>query len=107
VCKVPERFLTEGRHRLEIQRSEAPPPHPTVLDSVGLRLLSSRLDAGALRLDLAGPGRALGRFHAASRPVVVDGGRELACRWDEGTGVGWVEVCRGPEAVEVLLRAGC
>jgi hypothetical protein len=103
VCKVPGAALGPGAHRLEIERTDRPPDHPFVLDSVGLRLLGSALEGGRLRLSLAGPGRAWVRFYAPIAPVVIDAGHVLDCRWDAATGLGWVEVSRGEETGELRI----
>lgn len=104
VCKVPAARLGAGQHQLEITRCAAAPEHPFALDSVGLELRGSRVEGGALYLELAGPGRALLRFHAPAPPQVRQGSQELPCSWDAGTGIGWVEVARGTEVQEICIR---
>ena len=104
VCKIPALCLSAGAHRLDIERCATPPAIPFVLDSVGLQLLGSRLVDVALHLNLAGPGRALVRFHANQQPAVTQAGLEIPCTWDPATGIGWVEVARGAETQEISIR---
>ncbi|HEY3397625.1 MAG TPA: hypothetical protein VGM19_08205 [Armatimonadota bacterium] len=102
VCKLPQASLIPGAHRLVIHRADQPPT-PLVLDSTGLKLIESSWDEGALRLQLAGPGRALVRFYCASQPEVSEYGQPLDIEWDAATGTGRVMIDRGEESEELTI----
>ena len=72
---------------------------------MGLSLIGSALDEeGTLRVQLAGPGRAVVRFYCAGRPEVSDRGEAVATEWDRATGGGRVVIAREGEAEEFSLR---
>ena len=104
VCKLSQASLTPGAHKLLIHRSNQPPT-PLVLDSVGLTLVDSSLQDGALRVQLAGPGRALVQFYCAGQPEVRDGGRVVEAEWNPASGLGRVMISRGAAGEELSLRA--
>lgn len=102
VCKVPQSSLTPGPHSLAVHRSDEPPT-PWVLDSVGLSLTGAEVEDGVLRVQLAGPGRALVRFYCARQPEVRDGGQVVETEWDTGTGLGKVMMSRGAGSEELTI----
>jgi hypothetical protein len=69
-----------------------------------LKLIDAALDHGTLRLQLAGPGRALVRFYSLRPPTVCDGGQPVAVQWDAAAGHGQVMISRTHTAGELTIE---
>ncbi len=100
----PSRMSAGGEHTVVVELGEARPPHPVLLEAVGLELVDARVNGSTVTASFRGPGRAYLRFWSPTKPLVTRNAVPMDVRWDAGNHYAIVEVCAA-EGQEVEISA--
>lgn len=94
-----------GHHTVQVTWGDDAPPHPVLLESVGLELLGIRVKKSALHVTLKGPGRGTIRFFSPQKPKVYRNNLRIKEDWDPANNHASVSLSISTgKRVEILLQ---
>ncbi len=90
--KIPGEFYTTGSHHLLVERSQAPPKAPLLLEAVGGTVHSPKIEEGRLSVKVQAYNEVNIAFYCPSSPRVWIDGLILSAEWDSNSGIGTLDI---------------